>query len=454
MENFGRAAPDHDHAGAALGAPEFFDVGHQGVGLVHLRARGFLVGTVDAANVFMVEDGLHRLDGLQRLFDLLEEVLIEHLGVGRGLVGRVFINVPAAEDEIVQAGQWHEVLDIRAASVGALAEADGGELRERTDGQAEPALHGLHTRDEGSGNSADTGNQNSQFALGRGDCDGGLRWQNDYSSPVKSGPGTQDSNCYPINWMQVRATTAIPTVVADDEAPALDELVFLLRGFPEIDVVATARNGPEAVAAIEQHEPDLVFLDVQMPGLDGLGVINKLRADHAPIPSFVLCTAYDQYALEAFRLEVLDYLLKPVDRERLSLTVDRARRQMLDPEPPSSSSAPIPARNKIVVRTSGHNLIVDVADIIYATIDDGLITVVTTTMEGQASFKTIEEMLANLDPAVFWRAHRSYLVNINQIKEVIAWFKSSYQLRMNDKKNSEIPVSRVQTRRLRELFKL
>jgi two-component system LytT family response regulator/two-component system response regulator LytT len=75
-------------------------------------------------------------------------------------------------------------------------------------------------------------------------------------------------------------------------------------------------------------------------------------------------------------------------------------------------------------------------------------------MEGQASFKTIEEMQANLDPAVFWRAHRSYLVNINQIKEVIAWFKSSYQLRMNDKKNSEIPVSRVQTRRLRELFKL
>ena len=252
--------------------------------------------------------------------------------------------------------------------------------------------------------------------------------------------------------MQVRATTAIPTVVADDEAPALDELVFLLREFSEIEVVATARNGLEAVAMIEQHEPDLVFLDVQMPGLDGLGVINKLRADHAPMPSFVLCTAYDQYALEAFRLEVLDYLLKPVDRERLSLTVDRARRQMLDPEPAAVVTGP--ARNKIVVRTGGHNLVVDVADIIYATIDEGLITVVTTTVEGQASFKTIEEMQSNLDPAVFWRAHRSYLVNINQIKEVIAWFKSSYQLRMNDKKNSEIPVSRVQTRRLKELFRL
>lgn len=256
--------------------------------------------------------------------------------------------------------------------------------------------------------------------------------------------------------MQVRATTAIPTVVADDEAPALDELVFLLREFPEIEIVATASNGLEAVQAIEQHEPDLVFLDVQMPGLDGLGVINKLRVDKAPMPSFVLCTAYDQYALEAFRLEVLDYLLKPVDRDRLGLTVERARRQMLDPEPPSSAPAASagPARNKLIVKAGGHNLIVDVADLIYATIDDGMITVVTPTLEGQTSFKTIEELQANLDPAVFWRTHRSYLVNINHIKEVIAWFKSSYQLRMDDKKGSEVPVSRVQTRRLRELFKL
>jgi len=256
--------------------------------------------------------------------------------------------------------------------------------------------------------------------------------------------------------MQARATTAIPTVVADDEAPALDELVYLLREFPEIEIVATARNGLEAVAAIEQHEPDLVFLDVQMPGLDGLGVINKLRVDKAPMPSFVLCTAYDQYALEAFRLEVLDYLLKPVEHDRLALTMERARRQMLDPEPQQAipAAAAGPARNKIIVKAGGHNLIVDVSDLIYATIEDGLITVVTTSVEGQPSFKTIEELQANLDPAIFWRTHRSYLVNINHIKEVIAWFKSSYQLRMDDKKGSEVPVSRVQTRRLRELFRL
>jgi len=250
------------------------------------------------------------------------------------------------------------------------------------------------------------------------------------------------------------------------------------QGLPEIDVVATARNGLEAVAAIEQHEPDLVFLDVQMPGLDGLGVIHKLRSDGAPMPAFVLCTAYDQYALEAFKLEALDYLLKPVDRERLALTVARAARQMLDPAPSSpsalgpqangqagssspaspadslSAAAPGPARHKLVLRVSGHNLVVAAADVVFATIEDGLITVTTTTLEGQASYKTIEELQSHLDPALFWRTHRSYLVNVNHIKEVISWFKSSYQLRMADKKASTVPVSRVQTRRLREMFRL
>jgi two-component system LytT family response regulator/two-component system response regulator LytT len=258
--------------------------------------------------------------------------------------------------------------------------------------------------------------------------------------------------------MSGRTLPTIPTVLADDEAPALDELAFLLRDFPEIEVVATASNGVEAVARIEEFEPDVVFLDVQMPGLDGLGVIHKLKADGAPLPAFVLCTAFEQYALEAFRLEALDYLLKPVDRDRLALTVERLKRTLFEPAqlelPPAAAAPSLAPRAKIVVRSGGRNLIVDAADIVYATIEDGLITVVTTTVEGQANYKTIEELQSSLDATLFWRAHRSYLVNINRIREVIPWFKSSYQLRMDDKKGSEIPVSRVQTRRLRELFRL
>ncbi len=256
--------------------------------------------------------------------------------------------------------------------------------------------------------------------------------------------------------MSGRATNSVPTVLADDEALAIDELAYLLKEFPEIEVVGTARNGLEAVERIEQLEPDLVFLDVQMPGLDGLGVINKLREGRAPMPAIVLCTAFDQYALEAFKLEALDYLLKPVERDRLALTIERVRRAMIETEPAPAAATPpsAPRPPKLLLKSGGRNLIVDAADIVYATIEEGLITVVTTSLTGQSNYKTIEELQSSLDPAIFWRVHRSYLVNINRIREVVPWFKSSYQLRMDDRKQSEIPVSRVQTKRLRAMFKL
>lgn len=250
--------------------------------------------------------------------------------------------------------------------------------------------------------------------------------------------------------MSGRTAATIPTVVADDEAPALDELLFLLKEFPEIEVVGTASNGLEALKQIEELEPDLVFIDVQMPGLDGLRLIEKLQEQKAPVPAFVLCTAYEQYALEAFRMEALDYLLKPVTRERLALTVERVKRTMLEPE----ASPPAAPLRRLVIRSGGKNLVVNAGDVIYARIEDGIITIAATQVEGESHFKTLEELQANLDPAMFWRPHRSFLVNIHRIREVIPWFKSSYQVRMDDRKGTVIPVSRVQTKRLRELFRL
>jgi hypothetical protein len=113
-----------------------------------------------------------------------------------------------------------------------------------------------------------------------------------------------------------------------------------------------------------------------------------------------------------------------------------------------------PQRTKLLVKSNNRNFIVDAQDVVYATIDDGLITVVATSVEGESNYRTIEELQSNLDPATFWRVHRSFLVNIHRIKEVIPWFKSSFQLRMDDKKQSEIPVSLIQTKRLRALLKL
>jgi two-component system response regulator LytT len=255
-----------------------------------------------------------------------------------------------------------------------------------------------------------------------------------------------------------RATATITTLIVDDEQLASDELAYLLREFPDLEVIGTAKNGLQAVKLIEDLEPDLVFLDVQMPGMDGLGVIRALKEKGGALPYFVLATAYDQYAVEAFRLEALDYLLKPVDKDRLAESVGRARRFVEEraksqpPEPPASPA--LQHRTKLLIRTANRNFIVDANDVIYATINDGLITIAAAALEGQSNYRTIEELQSNLDPDIFWRVHRSFLVNINRIKEVIPWFKSSFMLRMDDKKQTEIPVSRVQTKRLRTLLKL
>lgn len=261
--------------------------------------------------------------------------------------------------------------------------------------------------------------------------------------------------------MSQRSTGAISTLVVDDERLAREELSYLLRDFPEIEVLQTASNGLEAVNLIQELEPDLVFLDVQMPGLDGLGVIKEVREQGAYMPHFVLATAFDQYAVEAFRVEAIDYLLKPVERERLAESVARARRVIDEKQHgqeklsgPAAELKNGPQRSKLLVKNNNRNLIVDAQDMIYATIDDGLITVVTSHFEGQSNYRTIEELQANLDPNLFWRVHRSFLVNINRIREVIPWFKSSFQLKMDDKKQTEIPVSRIQTKRLRALLKL
>jgi two-component system LytT family response regulator/two-component system response regulator LytT len=255
---------------------------------------------------------------------------------------------------------------------------------------------------------------------------------------------------------------ALSAVIVDDEQLARDELAYLLNSAGDVDVVAQGQNGVEAVSLIKQHTPDLVFLDVQMPGLDGFGVIKKLMDKKVRLPQIVFATAFDQYAVKAFEVNAIDYLLKPFEEDRVLQSVNKAKakvgngsgtterletlvRSMLEPKAQTS---------KVLIKAAGRLFLVDQKDICFASIEDGVITVVTAHIEGQSNCRTLEELLESLEPNLFWRAHRSYLVNINRIREVVPWFKSSYQLRMDDKKQSEIPVSRAQTKRLRELFRL
>lgn len=258
--------------------------------------------------------------------------------------------------------------------------------------------------------------------------------------------------------MRSRATAPMSAIIADDEQLAREELKFLLDQIGDVEVVAVAENGIEALDAIERLDPALAFLDIQMPGLDGIGVLRRLREQNIDPPHVIFSTAYEQFAVEAFRLEAMDYLLKPVERARLEETIGRARRVVADritePPAPPPGARPAPGFTKLLVRNGTRNLIVDPQELIYATIDSGVITLVTTQVEGQSNFRTLEELLAVLDPDAFWRAHRSFVVNINRIREVVPWFKSTYQLKMDDKKSSEVPVSRMQSRRLREMLNL
>jgi two-component system LytT family response regulator/two-component system response regulator LytT len=255
---------------------------------------------------------------------------------------------------------------------------------------------------------------------------------------------------------------SLSAVIVDDEQLARDELAYLLKSVDGVDIVAQGKNGVEAVNLIKEHSPDLVFLDVQMPGLDGFGVIKKLLDKKVTMPQIVFATAFDQYAVKAFEVNAVDYLLKPFDKKRVAQSVQKAKQRVQSPSPASDKLETLvkmleqqkPSASKVLLKAAGRLFLVDQKDICYASIEDGVITVFTTTIEGQSNCRTLEELLESLDPNLFWRAHRSYLVNINRIKEVVPWFKSSYQLRMDDKKQAEIPVSRAQTKRLRELFGL
>ncbi len=258
------------------------------------------------------------------------------------------------------------------------------------------------------------------------------------------------------------STLTISTVIVDDEQLAREELAYLLKSHPEIEVVAQGHNGLEAVNLIKEYEPDLLFLDVQMPGLDGFGVIKKLIDKKVKLPHIIFATAYDQYAVQAFEVNAVDYLLKPFDKTRLARAVQRARRLVESEEAPAQRLEALlqnvqsrqPQHTKLLIKAQNRLFLVDSSAMIYATIEDGLITVVTQNIEGISNYRTIEDLQASLAPATFWRVHRSYLVNINKIKEVVPWFKSSYMLKMDDRKQTEVPVSRSQTRRLRELLKL
>ena len=267
-------------------------------------------------------------------------------------------------------------------------------------------------------------------------------------------------------------STDLRAVLVDDEQLARDELGYLLGQVGGVDVVGQAGNGVEALTTIDRLQPDVVFLDIQMPGLSGFEVARRMVQSRAPA-HIIFVTAFDQHAIEAFEVNAVDYLLKPVDQGRLEVSVERARRRMVTERPlelVSNGSANVnhadleriielvterqSRRERLAIKVGERFLLVRSEEIIYASLADEGITVVTSQYTGTSNYRTLDELQERLDASVFWRVHRSHLVNINKIKEIVPWFSRNYILRMKDEKATEIPVSRTQTRRLREYLKL
>jgi two-component system, LytTR family, response regulator LytT len=258
-------------------------------------------------------------------------------------------------------------------------------------------------------------------------------------------------------------------VLVDDEQLAREELGFLLGQIGGIEIIGEADNGVQAFETIDRLQPDVVFLDVQMPGLTGFEVARRLLDADAGI-QIVFVTAYDQHAIEAFEVNAVDYLLKPVDPGRLDTAVQRARRRIASERQPGTGGSTLAPdqlekilqlvserqsrRERLAVKVGERLLLVQAEEIIHASLVDDAITIVTGQFAGTSNYRTLDELQTRLDPGVFWRVHRSHLVNINKIKEIVPWFSRNYILRMKDEKATEIPVSRTQTRRLREYLKI
>ena len=256
------------------------------------------------------------------------------------------------------------------------------------------------------------------------------------------------------------ATETLTAVVADDEQLAREELCFLLGRMPGVEIVCQAGDGLQALDEIARLTPDVAFLDVQMPGLTGFEVARRLLENGTDL-AVVFVTAFDHRAVEAFEVNAVDYLLKPVDASRLDQAIARVRKRRAGPPLGDQLERLVrlmagqkDRRNQVAVKLADRIALVQAEDIIYATLTEDSISIVTGQVSGTSNYRTLDELQARLDPEVFWRVHRSHLVNINKIKEIVPWFSRNYILRMKDAKATEIPVSRTQTRRLREYLKL
>jgi two-component system LytT family response regulator/two-component system response regulator LytT len=246
----------------------------------------------------------------------------------------------------------------------------------------------------------------------------------------------------------------IRTLVVDDEKLARDRLSGFLRGLDDIELVGEAADGVQAVELISEQRPDLVFLDVQMPGMNGFDVLEALRPE---VPHVVFATAYDEYAIRAFDVAAVDYLLKPIARARVAEAVARVRSRLETSAGASDLDALLARLNdrprELLTRVPAHAgrriLLLKPEDVLWFGVEHRLVYAHTSERGFMTNF-TLRELEERLDPDTFFRAHKATLVNLAQVKEIVPWFGGRFKLAMRGRDDADVVVSRAQARELRQ----
>jgi len=257
----------------------------------------------------------------------------------------------------------------------------------------------------------------------------------------------------------------LKALIVDDEYPARMELRFQLSRFPDVEIIGEATNAREALRLINALDYDVIFLDVQMPGMTGIELAKQLKGREV-MPKVVFVTAYENYAVPAFEIRAVDYLLKPLESDRLSETVQRLRESMGNATAPAAASAdraddPAPERNPdrkpplsfLLCEKDEKQIPLPLGEIVYI-FSEGYNVFVQTHHDRLLTRYTLQELTERLPPEQFFRSHRSYLVNIFQVKEISPYFNGAYLLKLKDKEHSEVIVSRSNVKRMKELFSM
>lgn len=244
------------------------------------------------------------------------------------------------------------------------------------------------------------------------------------------------------------------SLIIDDETSARSRLRRLLAAHPQVEIIGEAHDGLQALEQIEHLHPDLIFLDVQMPGLTGFQVLQSLQPD-ASMPLVIFVTGFDEHALAAFEANALAYLLKPVEDERLAQAVDRAHRihtyaaQRLEEQRQIEQVIKSSPLRQIVGRKRGRILLLQPEEILFFQVEDGIVKAHTVDDIYWVNYQ-LNDLEAGLPEAVFFRARRSVIANLTKIKDIKPYFKSSFLLTMNDPTQTEIQVSERQAKVLRQ----